>query len=157
MPDQTEQTLLATLAERVGIAADFHDISGTRHVTADHTKRDILRAMGFQADSTAALAVAIREWDEAAWRRPCDPVRIVYEEEVGAPVSCCFALEDGKERSVVVRWQLHDESGEIVQEGQAGPGLTALEVKFIDGHRHWRRIHDGRSATRTSNPDRPGA
>lgn len=138
MPDQTEQTLLATLAERAGIAADFHDISGTRHVTADHTKRDILRAMGFQADSTAALAVAIREWDEAAWRRPCDPVRIVHEEEVGAPVCCCFALEDGKERSVVVRWQLHDESGEIVQEGQAGPGLTALEVKFIDGHRHVR-------------------
>jgi 4-alpha-glucanotransferase len=138
MPDQTEQTLLTALAERVGIAADYHDISGTRHVTADHTKRDILRAMGFQADSTAALAVAIREWDEAAWRRPCDPVRIVHEEEIGAPVSCCFALEDGKERSVIVHWQLRDESGEIVQEGQAGPGLTALEVKFIDGHRHVR-------------------
>ena len=138
MLDQTEQTLLATLAERAGIAADFHDISGTRHVTADHTKRDILRAMGFQADSTATLAVAIREWDEATWRRPCDPVRIVHEEEIGAPVSCCFALEDGKERSVVVRWQLRAESGEIVQEGHAGPGLSALEIKFIDGHRHVR-------------------
>jgi len=138
MPDQTEQTLLATLSERVGIAAEYHDINGTRHVTADHTKRDILRAMGFQADSTAALAVAIREWDEAPWRRPCDPVRIVHEEEVGAPVSCCFALEDGKERSVVVRWQLRDEAGEVVQDGQAGPGLSAVEVKFIDGHRHVR-------------------
>ena len=84
--DDTEQSLLATLAERVGIAAEYHDISGVRHVTADHTKRDILRAMGFQVDSTAALAVAIREWDEAPWRRPCDAVRIVHEEEVGAPV-----------------------------------------------------------------------
>ena len=100
--EETEQTLLAALAERVGIAAEYHDISGVRHVTADHTKRDILRAMGFQVDSTAALAVAIREWDEAPWRRPCDPVRIVHEEEVGAPVLCCFALEDGKERSVIV-------------------------------------------------------
>jgi 4-alpha-glucanotransferase len=136
--DETEQTLLAALAERVGIAAEYYDISGARHVTADHTKRDILRAMGFQADSTAALAVAIREWDEAPWRRPCDPVRIVHEEEVGAPVVCCFALEDGRERSVVVKWQLNDESGHLLQEGQAGPGLAAAEVKFVDGARRVR-------------------
>ena len=136
--DDTEQTLLASLAERVGIAAEYHDISGVRHVTADHTKRDILRAMGFQVDSSAALAVAVREWDEAPWRRPCDPVRIVHEEEVGAPVLCCFALEDGRERSIVVKWQLNDESGNLVQEGQAGPGLVATEVKFIDGARRVR-------------------
>ncbi|HKU24292.1 MAG TPA: 4-alpha-glucanotransferase, partial [Candidatus Sulfotelmatobacter sp.] len=136
--DDTEQTLLAALAERVGIAAEYHDISGVRHVTADHTKRDILRAMGFQVDSTATLAVAIREWDEAPWRRPCDPVRIVHEEEVGAPIVCCFALEDGKERSVVVKWQLNDETGNLVHEGQAGPGLPATEVKFIDGARRVR-------------------
>ena len=136
--NDTEQTLLAALAERVGIAAEYHDISGVRHVTADHTKRDILRAMGFQVDSTAMLAVAIREWDEAPWRRPCDPVRIVHEEEVGAPIVCCFALEDGKERSAVVKWQLNDESGNLLHEGQAGPGLAATEVKFIDGARRVR-------------------
>jgi 4-alpha-glucanotransferase len=136
--DDTERTLLAGLAERVGIAAEYYDIGGVRHVTADHTKRDILRAMGFQADSIAALALAIREWDEAPWRRPCDPVRIVHEEEVGAPVACCFAIEDGKERSVVVNWQLNDESGSLLQEGQVGPGLVATEVKFIDGARHVR-------------------
>jgi 4-alpha-glucanotransferase len=136
--EDTEQTLLAALAERAGIAAEYHDIGGVRHVTADHTKRDILRAMGFQVDSTAALAVAIREWDEAPWRRPCDPVRIVHEEEVGAPILCCFALEDGKERSITVKWQLNDESGTLIQEGQAGPGLAATEVKFIDGGRRVR-------------------
>ncbi|HKY70662.1 MAG TPA: 4-alpha-glucanotransferase [Nitrospira sp.] len=136
--DDTEQTLLTALAERVGIAAEYHDISGVRHVTADHTKRDILRAMGFQVSSTATLAVAIREWDEAPWRRPCDPVRIVYEEEVGAPISCCFALEDGRERSMVVKWRLHDESGHLLHEGHAGPGLAASEVKFIEGARRVR-------------------
>jgi 4-alpha-glucanotransferase len=136
--DDTEQTLLSALAERVGIAVEYYDISGVRHLTADHTKRDILRAMGFQVDSTAALAVAIREWDEAPWRRPCDPIRIVHEEEVGAPVACCFAMEDGRERSVVVKWQVNDESGNLLQEGQAGPGLVATEVKFIDGGRRVR-------------------
>ena len=138
MSDQTEDSLLAALAERVGIAAEYHDITGTRHVTTDQTKRDFLRAMGFQVDSTAALAVAIRDWDEKSWRQPCDPVRIIYEDEGGAPVSCCFALEDGKERAVVIRWHILDESGDIVQEGQAGPGLAATEVRFLDGHRHVR-------------------
>ena len=136
--DDTEQTLLSGLAERVGIAAEYHDISGVRHVTPDHTKRDILRAMGFQVDSMATLAVAVREWDEAPWRRPCDPVRILHDEEVGAPVACFFQLEDGKERSVVVKWELKDESGELLQQGKAGPGLAATEVKFIDGARRAR-------------------
>src|SRR5688500_9766247 len=136
--DETQQTLLAALAERVGIAAEYHDISGVRHITADHTKRDILRAMGFQADSIAALAVAVREWDEAPWRRPCDPVRIVHEEEVGPPIACCFALEDGKERSIAIKWRLNDEAGQLVQEGQAGPGLAVIEVKFVDGVRRVR-------------------
>ena len=71
MPDETESTLLATLAERVGIAADYHDINGTRHVTTDHTKQVLLKIMGFPTDSSAALAAAIRDWDEASWRKPC--------------------------------------------------------------------------------------
>jgi 4-alpha-glucanotransferase len=138
MPDQTEATLLATLAERAGIAAEYHDINGTRHVTSDHTKRVLLKIMGFPTDSSDALAAAIRDWDEAPWRRPCDPVRIVYEEEAGAPVLCCFAIEDGKERSVVVQWQLRNETGEVVQDERVGPGLTAAEVKFLNGYRHVR-------------------
>ena len=138
MSNQTEQALLATLSERAGIAAEYHDINGERHITPDHTKRDILRAMGFQVDSTAALAVAIKEWDEKPWRRPCDPIRIIHEEEAGKPVFCCLALEDGKERSVVVQWQIRDESGEVLQEGEAGPGLAVSEVRFLDEHRHVR-------------------
>jgi len=136
MSDQTESTLLAALAERVGIAAEYHDISGARRVTADHTKRAILRVMGFQVDSTAALAVSIRDWDEASWRRPCDSVRVMYEEEAGAPLLCCFALEDGKEQSVVVQLKLRNEAGEVVQDERVGPGLTVAETRVLDGCRH---------------------
>ncbi len=138
MQDQTEQTLLARLAERAGIAADYHDIAGTLHITSDDTRRALLTAMGFTVDSTASLTQALREWDEAPWHRPCDPVRILRDGDTGSPVSCCLALEDGKERSVAVEWQIRDEAHEVVQEGQAGPGLSAVEVRFFNGRRHVR-------------------
>ena len=138
MQDQTEQTLLARLAERVGIVAEYHDIAGTLHLTSDDTRRAILTAMGLTVDSTASLTQALREWDEAPWQRPCDPVRILRDEDTGAPLSCYLALEDGKEQSVTVEWQLRDEVNAVVQEGLAGPGLPAVEVRFLNGRRHVR-------------------
>ncbi|MEQ1563058.1 MAG: 4-alpha-glucanotransferase, partial [Nitrospiraceae bacterium] len=138
MQDQTEQTLLARLAERVGIVAEYHDIAGTLHLTSDDTRRAILTAMGLTVDSTASLTQALREWDEAPWQRPCDPVRILRDDDMGAPLSCCLALEDGKEQFVAVEWQLRDEANAVVQEGLAGPGLPAVEVRFLNGRRHVR-------------------
>jgi 4-alpha-glucanotransferase len=136
MQDQTEQALLARLAERVGIAADYHDIAGTLHLTSDDTRRAILTAMGFTVGSATLLTQALQEWDEAPWQRPCDPVRILRDGEAGPSVSCCLALEDGKEQSVVVEWQIRDEANAVVQEGQAGPGLSAVEARFLNGRRH---------------------
>ena len=138
MQDQTEQTLLATLAERAGIATDYYDIAGTLHLTSDDTRRAILTAMGFTVDSSASLTQALREWDEAPWQRPCDPVRVLREGETGPSVSCYLALEDGKEGSVAVEWQIRDETNAVVQEGQAGPGLSAVEVRFLNSRRHVR-------------------
>jgi 4-alpha-glucanotransferase len=138
MQDQTEQTLLATLAERAGIVADYHDIAGDLHLTSDDTRRAILTAMGFAIDSVASLTQTLREWDEAPWQRPCDPVRILREGETGAPLSYCLALEEGKEESVVANWQIRDEANAVVQDGTAGPGLSAVEVQFLKGQRHVR-------------------
>src|SRR5438552_16204451 len=96
MQDQTEQSLLARLAERVGIVADYHDIAGNLHLTSDDTRRAILTAMGFTVDSTASLTQALREWDDAPWRRPSDSVHILRDGETGPSLSCNLALEHGK-------------------------------------------------------------
>ena len=40
MQDQTEQSLLAELAERAGIVADYYDIAGHLHFTSDDTRRE---------------------------------------------------------------------------------------------------------------------
>lgn len=138
MQDQTEQMLLATLAERVGIVADYHDISGTLHYTSDDTRRALLAAMGFPIDSISSLTEALQTWDEAPWRRPCDPVVVLREGEAGAPLFYCVALDEGSEPSVVLAWQIRDEANGVVREGQAGPGLSAVEVRVLDGRRHVR-------------------
>ncbi len=138
MSDQTEEQLLETLAERAGIAADYYDIGGTRHVTSDQTRRAILHAMGLAVDSREALVRTLKEWDEAPWRRSCDPVRIVRPDSGELTAACCLALEDGQERSISLRWTIRDEAGEVIQNGEAGPGLSAAEVRFLDGRRHVR-------------------
>ena len=138
MSDQAEQELLATLAERAGIATEYHDIHGKRHLTSDETRRAILRAMGFLVDSTETLAASVRSLEEAPWRRVCDPVRIVYEGEDATPFSCYLQVEDGKDHSVILHMQVQDDTGETVQEEQAGPGLRAVESKLLEGRRHVR-------------------
>ncbi len=138
MHELTEQALLARLAERAGIATDYYDIAGTLHFTSDDTKRAILTAMGFAIDTTASLIQTLQEWDDAPWQRPCDPVRILRDGEAGGPLSCYLLLEDGKEGSLTVEWQIRDEANAVVQEGRAGPGLTAAEVRFIKEQRHVR-------------------
>ena len=96
MQNHTEQTLLVELAERAGIAADYYDIAGNLHFTSDDTRRAILAAMGFAVDSAASLTQALQEWDEAPWRRPCDPVRVLRDGETGTSLSYCLALEEGQ-------------------------------------------------------------
>jgi 4-alpha-glucanotransferase len=138
MHELTEQALLAKLAERAGIATDYYDIAGTLHFTSDDTKRAILTAMGFAIDTTASLIQTLQEWDDAPWQRPCDPVRILRDGEAGGPLSCYLLLEDGKVGSLTVEWQIRDEANAVVQEGRAGPGLSAAEVRFIKEQRHVR-------------------
>jgi len=138
MHDETEHTLLAELAERAGIAADYYDIAGTIHLTSDDTRRAILTAMGFPADSAASLTQALQEWEEAPWLRPCDPVRVLRDGETGASLSCYLTLDEGQEKSIEMAWQIHNEANAVAQEGQAGPGLSAAEVRFLKGQRHVR-------------------
>mgnify|MGYP003693555687 CR=1 FL=1 len=70
--------------------------------------------------------------------RPCDPVRVLRDAETGTPLSYCLALEEGQEESVAVEWQIRDETNAVVQEGQEGPGLSVVEIRFLDGRRHVR-------------------
>ncbi len=134
----TEQELLYLLAERVGIAADYHDIAGTLHVTGDDTKRAILLAMGYRVDSREALAQELVTWDEAPWRQPCDPILILKQGYENARWSLRLPLDGGEEQRLIVAWQLTDEKGEVIHEEEAGPRLVPQEVRYLAGNRHAR-------------------
>jgi len=136
MLDQTEDSLLSQLAERVGIQPDYHDIAGIKHFTSPDTMRALLTAMGFRVDSKEALATALREWEERGWRQACEPVLVIREGQSGTELLCSLALDDGKESTVQLHWELRDEDGAGVQSGQIGPGLAPTEVRFIEGRRH---------------------
>ena len=56
----------------------------------------------------------------------------------GRPLSCYLLLEDGKEGSLTVEWQIRDKTNAVVQEGREGTGITAAEVRFIKEQRHER-------------------
>jgi hypothetical protein len=73
--------------------------------------------------------------DEAPWLPPAIGADL-RDGDTGSPVSCCHARTE--EGSVAVEWQIRDEANAVVQEGQAGPGLPAVEVRFLNGRRHVR-------------------
>lgn len=79
MYNGTEQDLLRLLASRAGIAADYHDIAGTLHVTSDDTRRAILSSMGFDVSSRESLLQALIDLDDAPWRQTCDPILILQQ------------------------------------------------------------------------------
>ena len=83
MYDLPEAELLRLLSDRAGIAADYHDIAGTRHVTTDETRRAILSAMGFCVTDHAALRDALTAWDQRAWVQGCESVHVVRTGQIG--------------------------------------------------------------------------
>jgi 4-alpha-glucanotransferase len=139
MYDLSDSELLRLLAERAGIAEEYHDIAGTRHVTTDDTRRAILAAMNLRAADRTGLIEELIAWDNRPWVQMCDPVRIIRSG--GDPGTWllhvpCESAEDGCLR---VHWVIAAETGETCHEREEGPGLTVEETRVI-GERRYVRV-----------------
>ncbi len=135
MPEPFEQALLDALAERAGVASEYYDIAGQRHITSNETKRAILAAMGMAAESKESLAESLREWDDGPWIRGCEPVLVLQEGGPASRWSLRLPVEEGGENALRVRWSVMDEEGVVRQQGEAGPGLAAVDVRIINERR----------------------
>ncbi|HNO35153.1 MAG TPA: 4-alpha-glucanotransferase [Nitrospira sp.] len=135
MYNGTEQDLLRLLASRAGIAADYHDIAGTLHVTSDDTRRAILSSMGFDVSSRESLLQALIDLDDAPWRQTCDPILILQQGYAPTSWSCRLAVEPDEEPQLALKWQLIDEKGTSIHRGEIGPAMKPQEVRFVAGRR----------------------
>jgi 4-alpha-glucanotransferase len=146
MSEMTDQGLLNELAERLGISPEYHDIWGQRHSITDETKRAILQAMGVTAETGEAVQTALESQVHATWRAVCDPVLVVPVEKTGqepvreGPIRWSFRMPASmlEDPEIQVLWEVWDESGRMVQNGHAGPGLSAAESREVDGRRYVR-------------------
>jgi 4-alpha-glucanotransferase len=133
-----EHDLLSELAERYGIAPDYYDIWGQRHVISDDTKRAILGAMGVRAGSAGELRHALSEAVDTPWREACEPVCVARAGEPNGVWAFRMPAQEQEDRTVAVSWEVRDEAGAVRQRGQAGPGLVPVETRQVDGFRHIR-------------------
>jgi 4-alpha-glucanotransferase len=134
----SDRELLDRLAERAGIASEYYDVNGARHVTPEDTKRAVLAAMGFRVQSTHNLMEELQRWDESPWRRPCDPVVIAHEGDDSGRWSFRLAVEEREQQTLRIIWQIRDETGHVRHERESGPGLTPCEVRYLDDRRYIR-------------------
>src|SRR5690349_19886065 len=110
MYDQHEAQLLDLLADRVGIAAEYYDIQGTRHIASAETKQGILAAMGFTVDCSEALARELTRLDEVPWSTPCDPVTVIQQGAGDAHWNFRLSSEGADEQKLRIVWELRDET-----------------------------------------------
>ncbi|MCC6139638.1 MAG: 4-alpha-glucanotransferase [Nitrospira sp.] len=138
MYDQPENELLYLLSDRAGIAADYHDIAGTRHVTTDETRRAILSAMGFRATDRAGLIDSLIAWDQRPWVQGCDPVCVVRTGQAPREWSLHVPCEPSGDGQLSVHWKVSGERGETHGEWKEGPGIPIHEVRSIQDRRYVR-------------------
>ncbi len=117
----TDNTVLHRLADAAGIAADWWEVDGTRHVVVDETKRALLAAMGLTANSGGEARDALIALADAHDRRPVPAAITVLDGGaieldmklqpglLPRPVWLNLALEDGGTR----RLRIGAEDGEL--------------------------------------------
>ena len=140
MYDLPETELLHLLSDRAGIAADYHDIAGTRHVTTDETRRAILSAMGFRVADRPALIEELAAWDHRPWVQGCEPVCVVRVGQPSGEWALHVRCELADDAHLHVHWLVHGETCEKQFEGQEGPGLSIREERVIADRRYVRLV-----------------
>ncbi len=91
---------LDLLARAAGIAPDWHDISGARHIVPDATKRAILASMGLPAQTQGEARDSLRLFAAHTDRRAL-PFSLVFRE--GEPIEAPLASAGSHARLLLVR------------------------------------------------------
>lgn len=96
---------LRDLAGKCGISTSYKGWDQTEHEVSDETLRRVLQARGISAETESDVAAAVKDIDDAPWRRMLPPVVVTVEGEKaqifvhvahGDPVSVRLTTEAGE-------------------------------------------------------------
>ena len=128
--------VLERLAAAAGIAHDWWDLAGHRHVVGADTRRALLEAMGLGASSTGEARDRLAELGDARERRPLPPMVVARE---GSRANVALAEVDGRSRSRATLTLRHEDGTEEVL-GVVFDDLPANVVTAADGRPVTQRI-----------------
>jgi (1->4)-alpha-D-glucan 1-alpha-D-glucosylmutase len=140
-------SVLDLLCRHYGIAPDYTDIRGRHHVVPVETRRALLRAMGVDAGSEAALHEALAAAEASGWRRLLPPVKVVRTGAGTLDIDLRLpaALVDSR-----WRWTLTQEGGQQRGDEFLPAALALQEQRNLQGA-PWRRL-----TLRLADPPGPG-
>jgi 4-alpha-glucanotransferase len=122
------------LAALAGIEPDFWSFTGEQFVVSRRSKAEILKAMGFPADTPDAARQSLQRFNAQFWRDPVGPVHIYRGSRTEFTVPVNVPLGD---ISRPIRWhlQIEDEaclSGEAIPHELIQSGATHLDGSDIE-------------------------
>ena len=127
------------LCEAYGIAAEYQDIWGERHLTSKKVRRALLQAMGVDVHDEAAVAKALRAHELALWERVLPPVQVVRASEQPFAIPLQLPMEPpGEPRDENLVWTLTLEDGRQHSGRFTPAALLRFERHQIDS-RSWQR------------------
>lgn len=133
----TAETELDRLARHRGVESGYRDAHGDAHRVSEETKRALLSAMGLSVEDEAAIAASARSMEDAAWRRPLEPVLIAIQGEPPPPIPIVVAAD---RTGSFLSWTVEEESGPA-HHGQVSPANLPLSAtRMLDGSALERRI-----------------
>lgn len=129
---------LDRLAEQLGIAPFYHDVWGKPRNCPDSTRRALINAMGFNADTDAEVENSLAELERREWSRLLPPVLVSAVDEDFAftltlPVSSIADLA-----SLHIRWQVLDEYAVTHQADSLLDALSLVDERHVDGRNYAR-------------------
>jgi len=131
-----EPEVLDRLAAAAGIAREWWDLTGERHLVGTDTQRALLAAMGLAADSSSEARGRLVELADARERRRLPPVVVARE---GWPANVALAVVDGHRRHRA-ELRLRHEDGTVQIVPVAFDDLPANVVTATDGRPVAQRI-----------------
>ena len=136
MPSQSFPELLDELVIHFGIASDYYDIFGQRHVIGPDTKRAILSAMGVTTATAEDLARELAACRDESWRTACEPVLVCRAGDLQRTWSFRLPSEVGEDAAIHIEWTIKSEHDQCRVKGHAGPSLTVTAARTIGEQRY---------------------